>query len=262
MARQNFLFLFILLSWVNIKAQLNESDTAKLQLRAGLTGNYQQGNVNILTVRSRLDMSFSPVPAWVFKTQNSSLYQALGNKKADNDLFSRNYFYYKPQRRVYPFGIVYISGNYRRKIQRRLFGGAGLTVQALHQPFHVIKVAASVVRESTRFEGMFFNYSSYNGNNKINNWRGTLFIAGWHYLLQKKLRFYYDAYWQPDLGNKNNYRTQFDIGIDVPVWKGLSLNALYSYTHENVVMAGIRQDDKLLSFGLAYNFKSSTLPKN
>jgi len=117
----------LLLSWVSVKAQLNESDTVKFQLRTSLTGNYQQGNVNILTVRSKLDFSFSPVKDFVFKSQNSSLYQEFSSKKADNDIFSRNFIYYKPQKKIYPFGIAYISTNYRRKIDTRLFTGAGLT---------------------------------------------------------------------------------------------------------------------------------------
>ena len=39
-------------------AQLNESDTVKFQLRASLTGNYQQGNVELLNLKSKLEFSF------------------------------------------------------------------------------------------------------------------------------------------------------------------------------------------------------------
>lgn len=249
-------FLFILLlSRVKVNAQLNESDTVKFQLRTSLTGNYQQGNVNILTIRSKVDFAYSPVKDFVFKSQNSSLYQEFSSKKADNDIFSRNFIYYKPQKRIYPFGIAYISTNYRRKIDTRLFAGAGITYQLLNKTYHVIKLSANAVYETNTLKGTVYNYSKYNGSNKINLWRGTLFMGGWNYLLKNHLRFYYDAYWQPAFNDKNNYRSQVDLGIDFPVWKGLNFTALYTFTHENVVVSNIKQEDKILSFGFSYNLK-------
>jgi Protein of unknown function, DUF481 len=262
MKSQNFLLSFLLLSWVNSKAQLNESDTVKFQLRTSLAGNYQKGNVNIFTVRSKIDFTYMPVKDVVFKSQNSSLYQEFGSVKADNDIFSRNYFYYKPQNKIYPFGIAYISTNYRRKIDTRIFAGAGVTFQLLNKMYHVIKLSASTVYETNTFKADTYNYNKYNGSNTINIWRGTLYAAGWNYLLDKHLRFYYDAYWQPAFNNENNYRTQFDVGADFPVCKGLSFNALYTFTHENVVISNIKQQDKILTFGLAYNFKIKHPLKN
>jgi Protein of unknown function, DUF481 len=136
-----------------------------------------------------------------------------------------------------------------------MFAGAGITYQFLNKTYHVIKLSANAVYETNRFKGTVYNYSKYNGSNKINLWRGTLFAGGWNYLLNKKLRFYYDAYWQPAFNDKNNYRTQFDIGLDFPIWKGLNFNALYTFTHENVTIVNIKQEDKILTFGLAYNLK-------
>ncbi len=261
MSRQYILFLFALLGWANIRAQLNESDTVQFQLRAALTGNYQQGNVNILTIRSRLDLTYAPVRNIVFKSQNSSLYQSFSSIRADNDIFSRNYVYFQPQKRLYPFGIFYLSTNYRRKIDARLFGGAGATFQLLNKPSHIFKVSASVIYETSRFKGSVYNLSEYNGSNRIKLWRGTLYMAGWNYLFDKKLRLYYDAYWQPAFNNGRNYRAQADLGVEFPVWKGLVITALYSYTHEKVVVASVKQDDKILTFGLGYTIKYNYHPK-
>ena len=86
----------LLLNAVKPFAQLNESDTVKFQLRASLTGNYQQGNVELLNIKSKLEFVFSQQKDWVFKSQNSSLYQSFYSKEADNDIFSRNYLYYHP----------------------------------------------------------------------------------------------------------------------------------------------------------------------
>lgn len=257
MMRYRLLFMILpLLGWVQVRAQLNESDTASLQIRVSLAGNYQKGNVQILTLRGKLDGLWAPHPNWVFKSQNNSLYQAFASVKADNDLFSRNFLYYKPQHRVYPFAIAYISGNYRRKIDLRLFAGAGVTWQVLNKPRQVIKLSANAVYETSRFKGTVYNDVGYNGIDKIDLWRGTLFLGGWHYpVARTALRLYYDAYWQPAFGKANNYRTQFDVGADLPIWKGLSFNVLYTFTHEQVTIATVKREDKILTFGLAYNLK-------
>ena len=255
MKKPLFICIIFLLSLGKTVAQLNESDTARFQLRAALTGNYQQGNVEVLNIKSKLEFSFSPHKNWVIKSQNSSLYQAFYSVEADNDIFSRNYIYYKPQQKIYPFAIAYISTNYRRKIDTRYFAGAGFTWQAINTKHHVVKLSASSVYEATKFKATKYNFAAYNGDKNINLWRGTLYVAGWHYLLQRRIRLYYDAYWQPAFKHSNNYRTLVDIGVDFPIWKGLSFNALYAFTHENVVIEKVKQEDKILTFGLAYNLK-------
>jgi hypothetical protein len=253
--RRIFVILFL---YCNVGfAQINESDTIKFQLRASLTGAYQQGNVDILTVRSKLDFSFQPQKSWVVKSQNSSLYQSFYSKKADNDIFSRNYIYYKPQQKMYPFAIAYISSNFRRKIELRYFAGAGATYQIINTKRNVLKLSASAVYEATKFKTTTYNYNDCDGSNKINVWRGTMYIGGWHYVLDNHIRWYYDAFWQPAFNNKNNYRTQVDVGLDFLIWKGFSFNAVYAYTHENVVVSNILQDDKILTFGLSYNIKKN-----
>ncbi len=93
MKQQMLLWALCLFGSVQASAQLNESDTLKFQLRISVSGNYQTGNVAVFALRNRIDFSVSPVKNWVFKSQNSSLYQAFYGKKADNDLFSRNYLY-------------------------------------------------------------------------------------------------------------------------------------------------------------------------
>ncbi|WP_338876392.1 DUF481 domain-containing protein [Spirosoma sp. SC4-14] len=236
-------------------AQLNESDTARFQLRASLTGNFQQGNVEVTTVRGKLDLVTSPVRSWVFKSQNSSLYQSFYSAKADNDLFSRNYLYYRPERRIYPFAIAYVSTNYRRKIDLRYFAGAGATLQLICKPQNVLKLSAGTVYENTRFSADTYNEAHYNGSQLIDLWRGTVWLGGWHYLLDNHLRLYYDAYYQPTFSDTNNYRWQYDIGFDFPIWRGLAFNALYTYTHENVVVTNIYPDDKILTVGLSYTLR-------
>ena len=253
MLREQLKFLCIFLS-VSFPAcaQLNESDTVRMQMRVAFSGNYQQGNVEVLTLKARGDLTVRAGRHWVYKTQNASLYQRFSGRRADNDLFSRHYLYYRPERRIYPFGISYLSTNYRRKVDWRVFAGGGLTWQFLNQPGQVIKIAAGTVYEQSGFNGSTYSHSRYNGDERIALWRGSFFMMGWHYLAGGKIRLYYDAYWQPAFSYAANYRTQYDIGVDLPVWKGLSLTALYTFTRENVVVSQVKTSDRLLTWGLSW----------
>lgn len=133
-----FVLIALLVFASNAIAQINESDTSKFQLRSSVTGNFQKGNVEVLTLKSKIDFSYSPLKDFVFKSQNNSLYQEFYSIEADNDIFSRNYFYYKPTAAIYPFAIAYISTNYRRKVDARYFVGAGFTWQLVNKQLYNI----------------------------------------------------------------------------------------------------------------------------
>ncbi|MBL7858521.1 MAG: DUF481 domain-containing protein [Cyclobacteriaceae bacterium] len=237
-------------------AQLNESDTARFQFRVGATGAWQRGNVDLVVLRGRLELVTNSRNPFVFKSQNNSLYQAFSGYKADNDINSRNYFYYHPFHTVYPFGMVYAQTNFRRQIDFRWFGGAGATCQLVQKPTTNLKLSVSLVYESTNFRNAEYNEVYYNGSNDIHLWRTTVYLAGWHHIFNHHLKLFYSAYWQPGLDEVTNHRAQVDVGIDFPVWKGLNMVAQYSYTYEQVVASTIRQHDRIFTFGISYQFKN------
>ena len=254
--KRAIVFLIIIglsqLAW----SQINESDTQKFQISIKSTGNYQTGNVSVLTLKGNLDLTARAFEKWVFKSQNAQLYQEFSERKADNNIFSRNYLYYNPERKLYPFGIVYASTNFRRKIESRYFIGAGLTYRFISRENHVLKFAVNAVYEETDFDERQFNIASYNGSDEVNLWRGTLYMGGWSYLLRKKIRFSYEAFYQPAFENEENFRTQLSLNLDVPVWKGLYLSTNWNYTMESVVPLGTQREDTILTFGIGYNCKS------
>ena len=249
--------LFLYFFCFSAKAQLNESDTARFQVRAGVTGALQKGNVDLLIARGRLDVVSNTYKAMVFKSQNNSLYQEFSGFKVDNDINSRNYLYFKPFRKFYPFVMVFIQTNFRREIKSRVFGGAGYTWQVIQLPKTNLKLSASLVYENSAFRNNQFNEGFYNGMSTIPIWRGTVYLAGWHRLLTQKLRLYYTAYWQPGFADVPNNRASLDIGIDMPVWKGLAVALQYTYTYEQVVTSKVQQVDRILTFGVGYQIKKN-----
>lgn len=125
------LFLYLLPSL--LFAQINESDSVRFHGLFSLTGAWQEGNAEVLIVRGKAEASWRPVKNWVLKTQNAYLYQEFFNNKADEDIYSRNFLYLRPENRVYPFVLQLIQTNFRRKINYRYFTGLGTIFQVVHK---------------------------------------------------------------------------------------------------------------------------------
>ncbi len=246
------LIIILLCKSMIAHAQLNESDTARFQMRAGLNGIKQTGNVDLGILRSRLELVAKISPSFTFKSQNNSLYQEFSGFKADNDINSRNYLYYKPQNRLYPFAMAFVQTNFRLKIDSRFFTGVGLTYQLIRKHNHSLKLSGSVVYEETHFSKNLFNETYYNGSNLIAIWRPTIYLAGIHKFSNDRVKFHYSTYWQYGIADVQNQRFQAETGIDFKLWKGLSVTAQYLFIFEQVVPEKILQKDGILTFGLAY----------
>lgn len=250
-----FLVFLVFSPGKNSFAQLDESDSAQSQVRFVLNGNRQKGNVDILMVKGRLDFLLKLNQNFIFKTQNSLLYQEFFENKADLDVFSRNYLYFRPQGKFYPYAIAYISTNFRRKIDHRYFTGVGLTWQVVRSEGHSLKLSTNVIYESTVFDSQNFNFPEFNGNDQINIWRQSIYLRGIHRVFERKLMLFYDAYWQPNLSRSRDFRYQANVGVDLPVWKGLNLNANFLIAFENVVAEKVLSKDSIFTFGLTYQIK-------
>lgn len=254
MKSKHFVMMAMLLFGGIAFAQLNESDTLKFQMRGSVSGSWQVGNVDLLVVRGKFDFVTQGNKALVFKSQNNSLYQQFGSFKADNDIHSRNYWYFKPQKKMYSFAMFFAQTNFRRKIDYRFFGGIGITYQVLREVNNIVKLSLSLVKEKTRFSAFKFNQTFYNGNNDIALWRGTAYVSGNHKITNIRLRFFYNAFWQPAFEAIANNRVQVDAGVEMPIWKGLSVGAQYLYNYEQLVAEGIKQTDRMMTFGVGYQF--------
>lgn len=239
-----FFFFPILLS-----AQINESDTLKVKASLSLTGFYQGGNVETLIFRAKTDFSFKPWKKWVFKNQNSYVYQEFGKEKADEDILSLNFLYLNPDRKIYPFVLGFASTNFRREIDLRYLLGAGVTFQILNKKENWLKLSVSSEYEHTDFSETNFNYAEYDGSQSINTMRGTIWMNGKYNLVKKKVIFNHEIYFQPSLEQSNNFRWQADVGLEFPIWKYLNFKINYRHTFESIVIENQEQEDRFLTFG-------------
>jgi hypothetical protein len=242
-------------SWISVKAQINEGDTARYHIQMGLTGFIQSGNVELLTVRTRSEFLYAFSSALVLKSQNISLYQRFGKFKVDEDLLSRNFVYWNPSTRLYPFLLTFIQTNYRRKIDYRWYAGVGGTLQLMMKKHHTIKVSVGLLKESTQFSSTSFSNQMYNGSNTINLWRLTTYLLGWHTFMTQPISLFYTVYWQPAMDSIPNHRLQAEISSSVQLFKNLQFIASYLIAYEQVTASGIKPTDTIFTFGITYNVK-------
>jgi hypothetical protein len=245
---KNILY-YLLLFPIIISAQINESDTLKLKARLSLTGFWQGGNVETIIFRAKTDVSFKPWKKWVFKTQNSYVYQEFGREKADEDILSLNFLYFNPTQKIYPLLLGFVSTNFRREIDLRYLFGAGVTFQILNKKENWLKLAISSEYEKTNFNKDSFTVAAYDGSKSINTLRGTVWINGKYLLFKKKIIINHEFYFQPSLEQSNNYRWQADIGLELPILKFLNFKINYLQTFESIVIQNQKQKDNALTFG-------------
>ncbi len=245
---KNSVYVLLLLP-LFLSAQINESDSLKLKASLSLTGFWQSGNVETLIFRAKSDFSVKPWKRWVFKNQNSYVYQEFGKEKADEDILSLNFLYFNPERKLYPFVLGFVSTNFRREIDLRYLFGAGATYQILSKHNNWLKLSLSSEYERTNFSKTNFNYSQYDGIESINTIRGTLWIHGKHSLIKNKIIITHESYFQPSVKESDNFRWQADIGLEFPIWKFLNFKINYRHAFESIVIENQEQEDQFLTFG-------------
>ncbi len=245
---KKLVYYFLILP-IFLSAQINESDTLNLKASLSVTGFYQGGNVETLIFRTKTDLSFIPWKHWVFKNQNSYVYQAFNKEKADEDILSLNFLYLNPERKIYPFVLGFVSTNFRREINLRTLFGAGTSFQLLNKKNNWLKLSISSEYEQTDFSETNFNYSEYNGNGSINTFRGTIWVNGKYHVLKEKVILNHELYFQPSLEHSNNFRWQGDFGLELPIWKYLNFKINYRHTFESIVIENQKQEDRILTFG-------------
>lgn len=231
-------------------AQLNESDSLKIKASFALTGFWQGGNVQTLIFRAKNDFSIRFLKNWVYKTQNSYVYQEFGLQKADADILSLNFLYINPEKKIYPLVLAFMSTNFRREIDLRYLLGAGVTFKVIDKKEDWLKFSVTTEYENTNFKRAAFNFIEYNTNATINTFRGTIWTNGKFHLLKKKMIATHEVYFQPSLEDSNNYRWQADFGLEFPVFKYVNFKINYLHFFENIVIANQKQEDKFLTFGI------------
>lgn len=254
--RSLLLFIGLALAGPSLQAQLNESDTAGFQMDVGLRASVQQGNVELLRIVPEASLLKSIGKAWAFKSQNEGLYQEIFGFKADMDLLSRNFLYYQPGKRIYPYAIAFVSTNFRRAISLRSFSGLGLSYRIIQAKGHQLKLSSNLAYERSSFNQSTFNLAEYDGDKELISLLSTTYVEGLSQLAQAGLQLSYALYMQHALNNKGVFRYQIALGLRQKLGKWLFLQSKLDYSYESLVVQSVKQHDLIWTWGLGLKIKS------
>jgi hypothetical protein len=243
--------LFIIATYIpfGVNAQVNESDSLGIKADLSVTGFYQKGNVQTLIFRTATNFSVKFWNQWLFKNQNSYVYQEFGNDKADEDILSLNFLYFGADRNIYPLALGFISTNYRRSIDLRYLIGGGASFNILDNEQNRLQLSITSEFEKTYFERTVFNRAGYNGESTINTFRGTIWINGRYIILGDKMILTHESYYQPSLEDRANFRWRAELGAAFPVWKHVNITLNYQQTFESIVMIDQKRSDQIFTIG-------------
>lgn len=245
---KRLLYYFFFLPFF-LSAQTEVKDSVKVKADLSLTGFWQGGNVETLIFRANSNVSFKPWDSWVFKTQNSYVFQKFGGDKADEDILSLNFLYINPEKRFHPIILGFFSTNFRREIEYRYLLGGGFSYRVLKTNKSELKMSLTTEYENTDFKTTDFNENEYDGMSEIDTWRSTLWMNGSYSLFKNKMILTHEMFFQPSLEASNNFRWRADIGLEIPVWKFLNFKINYLRTYESIVVTSQQQEDEFLTFG-------------
>jgi hypothetical protein len=240
----------VVLFYTVTNAQLTESDTLRFGYRFNVNGSWITGNVERLLITNNFDVSHVGKTIGV-KSSNNYTYGTIFGFETENDVFSRNFVYLYPQRRLYPYVMLWLQSSVRQQIGFRYQAGAGASVAIVQKPAHQLKLSTTVSQENTRYQGAVFNITPENlSGDEVSNWRGTVRLLGHHRIANNKLNIKYETWYQPAFDDSNNWRYYLQAAVELPITKRFSFRSALIYSHENISLSAIKRDDKILTFGL------------
>jgi hypothetical protein len=239
-------------------AQLNESDSTPLQLKFTATGSYLDGIVNRLLLVNRAEIAYAK-PTWGFSSRNDYQFGRTFYRQTENDILSYNYLYANPLRRSYPYAMLLIETNYRRKVNFRYQPGLGVSYNLVQERHNLLKLSLTGSFEHSKYGGTEFeNHENSNPpSSVIETWRLTGRVFGRHRLLHDRLRLLYEIWFQQSVLDGANYRYHTDDALEFPVSKYIALRLGFRYTYEHVELVGNKPYDLFLTYGITIsNFQT------
>lgn len=238
---------------VRTRAQLLEQDTTDWS--ATLAGSFflSTGNVDRLLLRA--DAAVKHLGrGWGFSAEQTYQYGTFGAFQTENDLFSRNFLYYQPRRKLYPYAMVWLESNFRKRIDFRYQVGPGITWKVLDTQHSLIKLSLTGTYERTDFAGNDFVHADPQSSQVIETLRLTGRLYGAHKLFHDRLSLLYEGWFQQSDRFRSNYRFHTNVVMQVPISRTLALQSRLNYLYEHVVLRGVSPGDLYLTAGIQATF--------
>jgi hypothetical protein len=229
--------------------QLLDSDTLRWGGKISATGNFTAGNLD----RYLFNFSAEGVHVKGRVGVKSALNYTWGKfygSRTENDLLSRSFLYLDPQKRNYPFFMLWLESSVRRKIDFRNQYALGVTHRFTMSRKSIVKFSLSVSYDDTKYYGNTFTHYEDSSSRVIQTWRMIARVYGQHELVKGKLRWRYELWAQPSLENVGNYRWHAESGLDIPFTRRMAFRTSFNYYYDHVINRNLKNYDVWWSFGL------------
>jgi len=251
-----YIFFFLLvLSFKQANAQLSLLDSLAYQYRISVNGTVATGNIERLLLRTsgefaRIGKTFA------FKTTNTYTYGTILRNKTEDDFISANFLHYKPFAKLSPYAKFWVETNFRHQKNYTYQVGLGVTYNALQTEKHILKLSTNLSFDESSFKSN--NFTNPFGerelyrDNRVQVWRYFFRVYGQSKLLEDKLIWYYDAWAIPAIEDFENRRMRFYTSLNLKMHKHFYLQTTFNYTHEALVIEGIKNYDAFGTIGFLW----------
>lgn len=252
------LFIFVFIFYLqNNYAQLHENDTARWQVNAALSGKFNSGNVIRFIITPELNITHIPKnKKYGFALNERYTYGTFKKVRSENDLFSRNFFYLFPAKKVYPYLMYWMQTHNGQQLKFRYQIGIGATYVPINKKGQVVKISGTFTFEQNWFRENKLTYIPDTTSTKYNTFRFTVRAYGRHFLAKDILEFFYETYFQQSLNNKHNFHFYLESGLNVRIIKGFSMKTFLTYEYQNVHILRLKPNDLVFNFGINYRYFS------
>lgn len=235
-----------------IYGQLQEADTASWQFNAALTGRLNTGNVERFLISPDISLThIAKSKKYGFALGERYTYGTFGKFRTENDLLSRNFFYLNPNKRFYPYAMLWMQTHKGQQLQFRYQAGIGITYVPLRKNGQLIKLSLTGTFEQNNYNATLLTIENTTAG-QYNTFRATGRIYGNHRIAKNLLEFYYEGYFQQSVSNAKNWRIYAEAGLNIKVIKGFSMKSYLSYEYQTVHVLAVKPNDLILTFGLNY----------
>jgi len=225
----------------------NNSSKASWTGSFKVEGSYQKGNTNKIFGMSKGEIKRTD--GLLESILNAKLtYGESDGLKDENELSSSLTFDLFYDNIFSPFILQQTDFNYAREIDLRSQSGGGLKYTFMN---------ISEIKASLSGAGIYdyTNLRERPGNSDSRTWRFSARLKFKSSLFGGRINVSHVTFYQPSFKDFKNTIWRSESELSAPLTGFLAVSSTYSFTHEAVVPAGVKQDDHKLTFGLEINFK-------
>lgn len=210
-------------------------------------GSYQKGNTNKIFGMSKGEVKRTDGLLESILTARLTYGESDGLKD-ENELSSSLTFDLFYDNIFSPFILQQTDFNYAREIDLRSQSGGGLKYTFINIPELKASLSGAGIYDYT-------NLKERPGNADSRTWRLSARLKFKSSLFNGRINISHYTFYQPSFKDFKNTIWRSESELSAPLTEFLAISSTYSYTHEAVVPAGVKQDDHQLTFGLELSFK-------